>query len=416
MKIVITNLYSAANRGDAAIVKGMKNALSEYFPDSEFVVLSKHYKVAQEITGIESHPPLIRRLKFFGYVRLVYLLAWAYFYGKGIKLPTFGKGDRIKSYLEADLILSVGGGYLNDNYPVAMIRWLFEFYFGRLLGKKVVIYANSVGPFNRFWLRPIVRFVFNRLDLITLRDPQSKDALDAIGVVSSRIHITADAAWCMKTLSREEGLRLLKKEIPDLGYASLRISISVRHWEFYSEDSSDAHERYIMAFAALVEHLVEERNADVLFLSTCTAIGGYRHDDRAVAHEIIRNIRSSSKGRVIEREYLPEELSSIYANMDLHIGTRMHSNILAMLSETPIAAIQYEPKTEGMMNSFGLSNWLINIEEINPRRLIEIVDKAIEKKDLIKSQIVKNLPELKNKSKDNARLVYALLNVGAEQR
>jgi colanic acid/amylovoran biosynthesis protein len=414
MKIVFTNLYSAANRGDAAIVCGMRNALGEYFPDSEFIVLSKFYEVSQALTGIKSYPPLIDRLTFLGYFKIIYFLLWAYLYNRKIILPSLGEGERIKNYLDADLIVSVGGGYLNDNYPVAMIRWLFEFYFGKLLGKKVIIYASSVGPFDKSWLRPLVRFVFNKLDLITLRDPKSKEALESIRVNSSRIHITADAAWCIEPLSREEGFELLRKEVPDIGNERIRISISVRYWEFYKGDNEKAHSEYIKAFSALVDHLVENRNAEVFFLSTCTALGGYRHDDRAVADEIMRNMRNSYKGRVriLNGEYLPQELSAIYANMDIHCGTRMHSNILAMLSGTPVVAIQYEPKTKGMMNLFGLGDWVIDIEEIKPETLVQTVDRAIEKRELIKVIIAKKLPELKKRSKDNARLVYELFTNG----
>lgn len=408
MKILITNLYSAANRGDAAIVKGMRNALQDYFPNSEFIVLSKSYEVAKALTGIESHPPLIDRVKFFGYFGLIYFLIWAYLYKRKINLPTFGRGDRIKHYLDADLILSVGGGYLNDNYPVAMVRWLFEFYFGKLLGKRVIIYASSVGPFNKAWLKPFVRFVFNKLNLITLRDPKSKEALDSIGVNAARIHVTADAAWSMEPLSREEGFQLLKGEVPDLS-ERLKVSVSVRRWEFYQGDSMKAHTEYLKAVSSLVDHLVKNRGAEVFFLSTCTAFGGYRHDDRQVAYKIIENIESLDGVKILSGEYLPEQLSAIYANMDLHIGTRMHSNILAMLSGTPVVAIQYEPKTKDMMDSFGLGDWVIDIEQINPERLIPTVDQGIEKRDSIKSQIAKKLPELKAKSKDNARLVHELL-------
>ncbi len=409
MKIVITNLYSAANRGDAAIVMGMKNALEEYFPDSEVIILSKFYRVAQTITGLKSYPPLIDRLKFLGYLELIYFLVWAYLYRKNIKLPTFGKEKRIRNYLDADVIISVGGGYLNDNYPVAILRWLFEFYFSKLLGKRVIIYANSVGPFNKFWLRPLTRFVFNKLDLITLREPQSKEVLDSIGVNPSRIHVTADAAWCIEPLGHEEGFQLLKREVPDLS-KGLKVSISVRLWEFYKRDNKEAHSRYIKAIGGLVDHLVENGKAQVFFLSTCTAFGGYRHDDRIIAQEIIKNIRNPHKVKILHGEYLPQQLSAIYANMDLHVGTRMHSNILAMLSGTPVVTVRYEPKTKGMMDSFGLGEWVVDIEEINSERLIQMVDKAIENRDLIKSQIAKKLSELKRKSKHNARLVHELFD------
>jgi polysaccharide pyruvyl transferase WcaK-like protein len=61
------------------------------------------------------------------------------------------------------------------------------------------------------------------------------------------------------------------------------------------------------------------------------------------------------------------------------------------------------------LDSFGLGEWVIDIEQINPERLIQMVDQGIEKRDSIKRQIAQRLPELKAKSKDNARLVHELL-------
>lgn len=79
------------------------------------------------------------------------------------------------------------------------------------------------------------------------------------------------------------------------------------------------------------------------------------------------------------------------------------------LSGTPVVAIQYEPKTKDMMDSFGLGDWVIDIEQINPERLVQMVDQGTENRDSIKNQIAQKLPELKAKSKDNTRLVHELL-------
>ena len=53
---------------------------------------------------------------------------------------------------------------------------------------------------------------------------------------------------------------------------------------------------------------------------------------------------------------------------------------------------------------------MIDIEQINPGKLIQMIDEGIAKRDSIKAQIAKKLPELKAKSKDNARLVHELLD------
>ena len=52
---------------------------------------------------------------------------------------------------------------------------------------------------------------------------------------------------------------------------------------------------------------------------------------------------------------------------------------------------------------------MIDIEQINPGKLIQMIDEGIAKRDSIKAQIAQKLPELKMKSKDNARLVHELL-------
>lgn len=57
-----------------------------------------------------------------------------------------------------------------------------------------------------------------------------------------------------------------------------------------------------------------------------------------------------------------------------------------------------------------MGDWVIDIEQIDPGRLIQMVDERIAKRDSIKAQIAQKLPELKMKSKDNARLVHELLD------
>lgn len=409
MKIVFTNLYSAANRGDAAIVLGMKNAIEKYFSNPEFIVLTKFPEVAEKITGIRSYPPLIESLKYFRYLELIYFLIWAYV-RKKIKLPTLGKEKRLNNYLNADLIISVGGGYLNDNHPVAILRWLFEFYFSKLLGKKVVIYANSVGPFEKPWTRFLTHFVFNKLDLITLRDKHSEEVLKTIGIDPHLVNVTADAAWCMKTINSSEGLELLKKGVPNFNEEKLNISISVRHWKFYKGDNEKGHLNFINSVADLLDHLVEFSGADIFLLSTSTSMGGYANDDRIVSEEIVKKVKDQGRISILRGEYSPQQLSAIYANMDLHIGTRMHSNILSILGETPVVAIEYEPKTEGMMKSLDLTEWIIKIDQINSQELVDIVDRAIKQKEVIKSKIIANLPDLRKKSLLNAKLVYNLMS------
>lgn len=410
MKITITDFYCASNRGDAAILEGMINSLGKYFPESEIIVLSYFPEVTKIINKIPSDEPLIdtSNLSLRKLLGVIYLTVWAWSYKSGVKLPEFGRNKQISYYLNCDCLISVGGGHTNDNYRPAILGRLFNLYFAKLLGKPVIIYAQSIGPFNTKKYKTLARVILNRVDLILLRDHKSKVVLDKIGVTVPPIHVMADAAFSLHPYDPDVGKDLLRREGFDIKNEKLKVSISVRKWSFYEQNNIRGHEQYILTIAAVADYLIETKNAEVIFASTCTGFGGYHNDDRIVAHEVVNNMKNDAK--ILCGEYSPRQLSSIYGNMDLHIGTRMHSNILAMLSRTPVVAIQYEFKTSGLMEFFGLNDFVLDVNQINSESLIYLVEKAISEKDWIGQQIFRKLPELRRQADNNARLTHELLN------
>lgn len=411
MKITITDFYCASNRGDAAILEGMIISLKKYFPKSEIVVLSYFPDVAKIINKIPSDIPLIdtSNLSLQKLLGVIYLTVWAWLYKNGFRLPEFGRKKQINYYLNCNCILSVGGAFINDNYRPAILGRLFNLYFAKLLGKPVIIYAQSIGPFNTKKYKTLAHIVLNRADLILLRDHESKKVLDKIGVTAPLIHVTADAAFLLHPYDPDVGKDLLRQECFDIKNEKLKVSISVRKWSFYEQNNIRGHEQYILTIAAVADYLIETKNAEVIFASTCTGFGGYPNDDRIVAHEVVNNMRNDAK--ILCGEYSPRQLSSIYGNMDIHIGTRMHSNILAMLSGTPVVAIQYEFKTSGLMDSIGLNDFVLDVNHIDSESLIRLVEKAISEKHWIIQQIFKKLPELKLGADTNTKLVHELLNL-----
>ena len=410
MKITITDLYCSSNRGDAAILDGMVNSLTKCFPGAEIVVLSYFPEVAKIINNIPSDKPLIdtSNLTLTKLMSIIYLTIWALAYKNGLKLPKFNKKKLISYYLNCDCLISVGGAFINDNYRPAILGRLFNLYFAKLLGKPVIIYAQSIGPFHTHKYKTLAHFVLNRVNLITLRDIESKNVLEKIGVRTPPIYVTADAAFSLPTYTLDIGKDLLKREGFDVETKKLKVSISVRKWRYYEKNNIQGHKRYIHSVAAAADYLIENKNAEVIFASTCTDFGGYHNDDRIIAHEIIKTMKNNAK--LLCGEYSPMQLSSIYGYMDLHIGTRMHSNILAMLYGTPLMAIQYEFKTQGLMNFFGLNDFVLDINNITSESLIQLVEKTISKKQWIQQQIFNKLLELKQQADKNAMLVYEIFN------
>ena len=408
MRILISDHHHSANRGDHSIVEGMLNSLSKYFPGSSFSILSDFPEhLSFMLNGV-----LVKK-QYFSYfnwlnirieVVMVYFLIGAWFFRRGLSLPFF-RNTITEPYLEADILISKGGSFLSDYYVPGIVGRLFWMYFMKVLGKPVFIYAQSIGPFHRWIYRLMARYVFNKLDIITLRDEISKDIIYSLGVHRPFVYVTADAAWNIDaTVNNSQLWENRLEPLPNFNKERFNVSISVRRWQ-YNKDQGN----YIRPIAEIADWLIEKKNAQVFFISTCTGFGGYHTDDRVIAYEVVNQMKYKNDVRVLCNEYAPQEIIHFYSQMSFHIGTRMHSNILALISQTPVVAIAYEFKTHGMMKFFALEHYVIDVDDVSGKALKEKIEDLLKEKNNVQNKIIQKLPCIRKKSEKSAKIIYDYL-------
>lgn len=408
MKVLITDFHNASNRGDAAIIEGMTNALRLEFEDVEIKILTESPESLEKINLEKS---VKNKLQSYSFRRIEYVVSLnvLIFLFKYVSKNILIENRLIKKiinmlnlndYINSDLIVSVGGAHLSSFYHRPTIGRLKGLQFAKLLGKPVYIYAQSIGPFHTSKLKKISNKILNKLDLIILRDNISYKILQDLGVDSKKILVTADAAFAMD-LKRDKTISNNKLESIDNFFDNNRkkISISIRRWSHAGE-----YEEFIKNIAKIVDKMIEKFDVDIVFASTCTGFAGYHTDDRIAAIDTLKLIKNKSNVQILMGEYTPKELYSFYKKMDLHIGTRMHSNILAMLSSTPIVPIQYEFKTKGLMEFFEIDN-IIEIDNIDANKAFNIIEKAWNEREKLSIKIEKKMPEMKLKSFKSAKLI-----------
>nr|CRH06549.1 Protein of unknown function [Candidatus Magnetococcus massalia] len=90
-------------------------------------------------------------------------------------------------------------------------------------------------------------------------------------------------------------------------------------------------------------------------------------DDRMVSRRIYGLLDLEVKSRVtlLEDDLDPRQLRKQIGEMDLFIGTRMHSNIFALSEGVKTLAIAYEPKTTGIMSGLHLQRYVCAMEELD---------------------------------------------------
>jgi colanic acid/amylovoran biosynthesis protein len=415
MNILITNAYTWYNKGDAAILIGMFKAIRVYIPTAEITVLSftpeidekeyRRYNVrvlgnlfAESIAKKQKH-------KFLKWSQVT-LKAFKYFLWLKFKnLGNQSEKEILKAYSDADIILSCGGGFLGG-YNVLSITHVYSMYFGKLLKKPVVIWAQSIEPFGNIAVAIFTKFILNRLDLIIVREKRSFGYLKSLNI-KPNIAVTADAAFLVDNISAAAAINLLEKR--GIKKNKRLIGITVRKWNFPGHKNADKKFlQYLKVISKSIEYIISNIDATVILFPQ--VIYAPYDDDRIVSILIKSKLTDSIQEQVIvlTEDYMVEELKGMIGQMDLFIGTRMHSNIFAASMNVPTIAISYESKTEGIMEMLDLEEYVIDINTIKIDESILMINKCWKNRSKIKENLRVKMGKIKKQALFTAELVKNL--------
>jgi len=359
-KVVISGYYGFHNSGDEAILHAMLQALRGVIPGLEVTVLSREPGYTAREFGVRS----VSRDN-----------PWRVF----------------KALREADMLISGGGGLLQDvTSPQSIIYYLGVVAMARLLGKPVFFYAQGIGPVRTAVGRLSVRLVANHVNVITVRDPDSKSELADMGVKRPQIHVTADPVLGLEPFLTDSNKG--KEILSLLGVGSGPVAgISVIQWKGLSG--------YKEAVARVADDLTEEGWQVLLIPMHCPV-------DIDACREVAALMRE--KPFLLGSETKYKELLAVAANLDLAVGMRLHFLIFSAIFGVPVVGISYDPKVNRFLQSLGLPAGL-NTEDLEYNKLSLRVKHVIKDREKIGASISERVALLREQALKNARLAAELL-------
>ncbi|TDX52459.1 polysaccharide pyruvyl transferase CsaB [Orenia marismortui] len=357
-RIILSGYYGFKNAGDEAILAALIDNLKRVIKDIEIIVLSADPEWTENTYNVSS----INRV--------------------GIR--------RLISYLkEADLLISGGGSLLQDVSSNRSIPYyLGVIVIAKLLKVPVFFCAQGVGPIKNPFNRKMIKNILNKLELITVRDKDSKNLLKSIGV-KKKIYLTADPVFTLNKTNRSRIKEILKKE--GIGCRAGILGVSLRPWQ-------DNH--YLKEIAKVLDQVKEVLGVKILFLPL------HYPQDLEVSKEVEALMKEEVE--IIEGSYTPKEILSLIGEVDMLLGVRLHSLIFASLNRVAIAGISYDPKIDSFLDQLDLSP-IGTIEKLDSQQLLkQIVEIWEQKEDLIK-RIDKKVKNLEGLAKQNIELSLRLL-------
>ena len=420
-KIAIINHGSRLHKGGTALLNSRITTLMRYFPDAEFTVFTYHPEVdygpeAKYIEGaniqfyeVPFRVSLTPRNLSSTLRSIVNMLCCK------ISLARKPVMKSISRYCDADVIISTGGDCLTEDYGlVSFLNHFTNLLLGVLLKKTVVLYAESIGPFRRKWNRILARFLFNRVNLITLREGISKEYLQTLGVNRTPIYVTADSAFLLEPAPIHRTKEILKKEgidentRPIVGISVSKIISRYGLNGFGTERGK--HDEYVKLMAEVANWLIEHFNATIVFIPHVMEPWG--NDDRTVADEILKTIKNRKRAISIKNEYTAEEFKGIIGQCDLFVGARMHATIASASMLVPTILIAYSHKAYGIIGQMlGYSEYVLDIRDLNYHVLVSAIDKAWQNRTKIKKELEMRIGDVKKRALLNGELARKLVDM-----
>ncbi len=137
------------------------------------------------------------------------------------------------------------------------------------------------------------------------------------------------------------------------------IVLCFRSWPLIDSKIADTIEKAVK----LCSYLLNDKDRELCFLSTCHGVSGYV-DDSVYARQILEKLPDVYRARckVDELRYNTQDLIKAYSKYDAFIGMRLHGALLSMLGGTAAMGIGYEDKTEGIFSSMGFKEFQVSFD------------------------------------------------------
>jgi polysaccharide pyruvyl transferase CsaB len=247
----------------------------------------------------------------------------------------------------------------------------------QVMGLKTVAWGQGIGPLLHYPTRFLARRNFAGCTHVSVRDRSSSALLSNWSIP----HIIApDPVWALES-----------KPVPELvDLPKPRIAVTLRNHPQLTET------RLANLTQALV-NLQKETQAFILLLPF------QKSEDLGIAEKIHTQLKDVS--RVICSED-PQILKGVFRGVEMSIGMRLHSLIMAASEGSRCFALSYDPKVNRLMEDLDIPGWdLKNLPDdvdlisktwinyydngasLSSEKIQSLVDKAFLHRDLLKEAL-----------------------------
>ena len=327
--VLICGSYGRGNGGDDAILHAITREMRSIDPYLPITVLSRS--------------PKETRLRY-----------------RVNAIHTFRIGAWGRAMRHTKLYINGGGNLIQDvTSSRSLWYYLYNIAAAKRRGNKVQMYGCGIGPIGKASHRPLVKKVLNRyVDVITLREPDSLEELQRIGVTRPSIALTADPALILPAA----GDALVESIFTSAGIepAQRCFGISLRLWEGFEDKAP--------VFGALADYVYKKHGLLPVFFSVESK------QDPQAAHMAAEHCHVPHAFLTGAED--PGLVIGTLAHFEVVLSMRLHTLIFAASQGTPLVGVVYDPKVSSFLRYIGEDRF-VSLAQASFSELCRLTDAAV---------------------------------------
>ena len=233
--------------------------------------------------------------------------------------------------------------------------------------------------------------ILEKVDLITLRDEESKEFVRELGVENKNVFVTADPVFSLEAIGEKDVLEILEKE--NIPKDKPLVGIAIRDWSNNDE--------LIDSMARASDYMVDRYGVNILLIPM------HYPEDLSISKKVMDKTESSGV-YILNGKYSVDEIMGVIKELEMILAMRLHSLIYAATQEVPMVGIVYDPKIVGFLNTIKVPN-MVDVDNLVYEDLLKNIDEVWENRELLRNDLAGQEKVLTNKAMENIDMALNLL-------
>ncbi|MCK4825520.1 polysaccharide pyruvyl transferase family protein, partial [bacterium] len=304
----------------------------------------------------------------------------------------------LRTLHNADFVGEIrGGDSFSDIYGLRrFLLGIIPCIIAIMMRKDLILLPQTYGPYSSAIARRAARFVMMRAAKLYSRDKSSIDVIHDLLSEKGKhktVRFCPDVAFVLESAPPgKPDIRPpldRKSNIPLIG---LNISSLLYIGGFTRNNMFGLKANYKQFVHILLKELIERTKAHVLLIPHeyyPFVIDGHEYTEIQLCEEVLQSIDKHHRDRIhlVLREYDQNHIKGIIGICDFFIGSRMHACIAALSQGIPTIGVAYSRKCQGVFESIGITDTVIDGRKIDRETAIERVLVAFKNRTIIRQEL-----------------------------